>query len=351
MHSGNASSSTPRWKTYIAITILFASSFLVFYAHLDPADSGEPELPKSESPAPSIWGRKGVYLTSFFLTKEGNLDEIIDHLNKTQLDSVVINAKNMRGEVTYNTEVELAEKIGARLKRIDFGEIVKRLKEEGIYVIARLVVFYDPMLARYLKTGDPHWVSPSSETAVNYNLAIAKELIKKGIDEIQFDYIRYPDEGLGSNQDFEYRYRAINNFLQRAHEELSSQVNLSADVFGRTLWEWNRKKIDPIGQHLEAVSNYVDILSPMLYPSHFNQKFWNTPYQVVKKTLNIGKERKLKLRPFIQAFERSIPPQISLPEYINKQIDAVIDAGIKGFLVWNPRSDYSPLWQALRLRD
>ncbi len=345
MRSRKPSSSTSKWKTFSTATILFITSFLIFYAQLDPADSSQSEPPVP--PRPSVWGKKGMYLTSNFLAKKGSLEEIISHIKKTELNSVVINAKNMRGEVTYNTSVKLASKIGASAGRIDLTTIIKKLKKDGIYVIARLVVFYDPLLATYLKSGNPNWVLPSNQTAVRYNLDLAKELVNLGVEEIQFDYIRFPDEGLGSGGDFAHRYQSINSFLQQAQKELSAEVNISCDVFGRTLWEWNKKKIDPIGQNLEEFSQYVDILSPMLYPSHFNQRFWNDPYYIVNKTLNLGRERKLNLRPFIQGFDRSIPQGMGLPEYINAQINAVSDAEVGGYLIWNPRSDYSALWKAL----
>lgn len=291
-------------------------------------------------------------MTSFYLAKEGRIDEIIHRIRESGLNSVVVNVKNMRGEVTYDTQVSLANKIGANTKRINLNDTIGRFEAEGIYVIVRQVVFYDPKLAFYLKLFDPHWVPPSNDIAVSYNLAIAKELVLKGVDEIQFDYIRFPDkDGIDSNFGYHERYRAINSFLKKAYTALSSKVNISADVFGRTLWEWNKKKIDPIGQNLEDIAQWVDILSPMVYPSHFNRRFWSTPYQVVNKTLKIGRERKLSLRPFIQGFNRSIPDGMTLPEYINEQIDAVRDAGIGGFLVWNPRSDYSSLWEALKLRN
>lgn len=343
------SSSTPKWRTYFSFTILFLAVFLIFYWQIDPADSNH--SPPTAQNRPSVWGKKGIYLTSNFLAQEGNLKEILNHIKRTELNSVVINAKNMRGEVTYDTRVKLAAQIGAQVRRIDLKAIANKLEKEGIYVIARLVVFYDPLLAAYLKSGNPNWVLPSDQTAVAYNLELAKELVDLGVEEIQFDYIRFPDGGLGSDRDFGHRYQSINSFLQQAQKELSGEVNISCDVFGRTLWEWNKKKIDPIGQNLEEFSQYVDILSPMLYPSHFNRRFRDDPYHIVNKTLNLGKKRKLNLRPFIQGFDRSIPPGMSLPEYINAQINAVLNAGVDGFLIWNPRSDYSALWRTLDRRS
>lgn len=340
---------TSKWKTISIATILFITSLLIFYAQLDPANSIQSGPPVSSPP--SVGGKKGMYLTSNFLAKQGNFEKIINHIKKTELNSVVINAKNMRGEVTYDTGVKLASKIGATTGRIDLTTIIDKLKKDGIYVIARLVVFYDPLLATYLSSGNPDWVLPSNQTTVRYNLDLAKELVDLGAEEIQFDYIRFPDEGLGSGGDFAHRYQSINSFLQEAKKELAAEVNISCDVFGRTLWEWNKKKIDPIGQNLEEFSQYVDILSPMLYPSHFNQRFWDDPYHIVNKTLHLGKKRNLNLRPFIQGFDRSIPAGMTLPEYINAQIDAVSDADIDGYLVWNPGSDYSALWNALDKRN
>jgi len=259
---------------------------------------------------------------------------------------VVIDIKNNHGEVAYDTKVALAKAIEAKVPRLPLKELLAKLKSKGIYVIARQVVFYDPKLARYLKSRAAPWVLPTELRAVQYNLEIALEIADWGFDEIQFDYLRFPDGD--ELQRWEARYEAINGFLRQVHKRLSHKINISVDVFGRTLWDWNRKKIDPIGQSLENISLYVDLISPMVYPSHYeNEHFRNHPYETVKLGLENGLRRNLEMRPFLQAFALHIPKGMSLPQYIQEQIQAVKELGIEGYLFWNPSSDYTALWEAL----
>lgn len=291
--------------------------------------------------------RVGVYLTSFALTKEGPLAGVLAEAKKGKINAVVINVKNMHGEVTYASDVPLAREIGAAVGRIDPRALIARLHAAGIYVIARQVLFYDPKLAAHLGSSDP-WVRPDNPQAVEYNLAIASEVASFGFDELQFDYLRFPDgEGLGSG--YAARYAAVNHFLDAARDALAGRITISADLFGRVLWDWNKKKIDPIGQSLEDIAARVDFISPMLYPSHYNEPMYkDDPYRVVKEALTAGTARvSTPLRPFLQAFDRDVPPGMSLEEYIRAQIRAARESGSDGYLFWNPNCDYTALYRAL----
>ncbi len=292
-------------------------------------------------------GRIGVYLTSFALTKEGTLTGVLAEARKGKINAVVVNVKNMHGEVTYASNVPLARAIGAAVGRIDPRALIDRLHAAGIYVIARQVLFYDPKLAAHLGDSDP-WVRPDNPQAVEYNLAIAAEVAALGFDELQFDYLRFPDgEGLGTG--YADRYAAVNRFLDAAREELAGRIMISADLFGRVMWNWNKKKIDPIGQSLEEIAARVDFVSPMLYPSHYNEPMYkDDPYRVVKEAMTAGKARvTTPLRPFLQAFDRDIPSGMSLEEYIRAQIQAARESGADGYLFWNPSCDYTALYRAL----
>jgi hypothetical protein len=137
--------------------------------------------------------------------------------------------------------------------------------------------------------------------------------------------------------------------LQRARQLLSGRVVLSVDVFGRVLWEWNKKRIDPIGQSLEEIAAYVDLISPMLYPSHYKeQRYKDDPYVVVKEAMVSGKARvATPLRPFLQAFDQAIPSSLTLETYIQAQIQAAQDSGANGYLFWHPACDYTSLYMVL----
>ena len=266
------------------------------------------------------------------------------------VNAAVINIKNMHGEVTFNCSSTLAQEIGANTGRLDLSTLLPELSHNGLYLIARQVLFYDPKLARHLGHSES-WVSPMDQRVVDYNLEIAREAAELGFDEIQFDYVRFPDGG-ELLPVYEDRYTAISSFLQRARMLLSGKAVVSADVFGRTMWSWNTRKIDPIGQSLEEISTHVDFISPMLYPSHYNEeRYKNDPYLVVKDALTTGRTRiDTPFRPFLQAFDRAIPPTMTLEDYIKAQVSAAIDNGADGYLFWHPACDYASLYKALAER-
>ncbi|MGB2983037.1 MAG: putative glycoside hydrolase [Candidatus Bipolaricaulia bacterium] len=319
-----------------ALTIITAIAFFSAERTAPPASASNPGS-----------GRVGVYLTSHALAIPEVVRGFLEAREAGKLDALVINVKNMHGEVTYATEIPLARRIGAAAERIDFTLLLPELQRRGFYLIARQVVFFDPLLAAHLgRTED--WIPADDETATAYNLAIAEEVATFGFDEIQFDYIRFEDDGelLAA---YEERYEAVENFLAEASRRLAGRVALSADLFGRVLWPWNERRIDPIGQSLEGVCPHVDYVSPMLYPSHYvEETYQNDPYRVVMDALTGARERVVaRFRPFLQAFDMRLPTNMALETYIKEQIRAANDAGADGYLFWHPACDYTALYNVL----
>jgi hypothetical protein len=322
-----------------------ATFLLLLLIAINPSDPGAQGDP---SPADSLGhGRVGIYLTSHALTKRAVVEGFFVARDLGKIDTLVINVKNMHGELTYNSAVPLAAEINASTGRLDLRALVPVLRERGFYVIARQVLFYDPLLARYLgETSE--WIPVDHPVAVDYNLAIAEEVASLGFDELQFDYIRYADVGALESV-YAERYGAVDRFLEAARRRLAGQIALSADLFGRVLWPWNERRIDPIGQSLEDVSAYLDFLSPMLYPSHYaEQTYRDDPYLVVVEALRSGKARvPASFRPFLQAFDMALPPGMDLETYIREQIRAAEQAGADGYLFWHPACEYDALYRAL----
>lgn len=313
-----------------------------------PGVTASAEPPAEDGVQKDFHGKIGLHLSFYALSKLGFAEGIARKLVEFGLNAVVICVKDMHGTVGYNSQVPLAREIGAAVPYVKLPDIIEFFRSHGLYVIARQVLFYDPILAKHLGYPDGKWVYPSDSQAVEYNLAIAKELEGLGFDEIQFDYVRFPDDGEIGKQ-YPERYVAVNAFLERARKELS--VPLSIDLFGRVLWPWNKEKKDPIGQCLEEMAPYVDVISPMLYPSHYVEPALKAdPYRTVKLALQHGMSRvKKPFRPFLQAFDMDIPAGMTLPEYILAQVRAAEEMGADGYLFWNPRSDYADLWEAFRM--
>ncbi len=216
---------------------------------------------------------------------------MLELVGRTELNAVVIDVKGDRGLIPYRTEVPAALEAGAQGPVIikDFDAQLAALKAQGIYTIARIVVFKDNVLANHRKdlaiidtrTGRPWidneklaWVDPFREEVWNYVIAIAKEAAAKGFDEIQFDYVRFPTDGRLSAA----RYSRPNNsttrlptiaaFLAKARRELGpTGVFIAADLFGYTAFNTNDTDI---GQRIEELAPHLDYICPMVYPSGYH---------------------------------------------------------------------------------
>ncbi|MBS3735586.1 MAG: putative glycoside hydrolase [Candidatus Bipolaricaulota bacterium] len=291
---------------------------------------------------------KGVYLHSRSISGE-SAGDWAETLNAHGFNAAVIDVKNVHGEVTYPSEVELAHEIGATTGRLDIKNIISQLHREGIYVIARLTCFKDRLMAARC-CGGGEWANPEDKLAQEYNVRLAREVSTLGFDEIQLDYIRYPDGPGKIGGDYRARSEVISEFVKRVKRAIDPQVRLSADVYGRTIWNWNSKNTDPIGQNLDYLEDTLDVLSPMIYPSHYNNPdLVYNPNKLVDISLKTGKERlSTEIRPFIQGFERAIPQGMDLVSYIQEELKALESHKGTGFLVWNPSSNYESLWKAIQ---
>lgn len=311
----------------------------------------------------------GVYLSFYGIGSKLLRHKALDLIERTALNALVIDIKGDRGMIPYPSRIPLAQEIGAREVTTvrDMPAQLQELKAKGIYLIARIVVFKDDLLAKAkpelaVKKGGGRlfrdqeglsWVDPSRQEVWTYNLDIAEEAATMGFDEVQFDYVRFPDTtGLKfqveNNQ--ENRVAAISGFLAAAHERLIPyNVFLSADIFGYVAWNENDTFI---GQTLDAVAANVDYLCPMLYPSGFMYGIPNYrnpvehPYEIVNHTLAEAVKRSgispLRYRPWLQAFkDYAFDRRHFKAAEIKSQIKASEDVGVSGWLLWNPRNAYT----------
>jgi hypothetical protein len=202
---------------------------------------------------------KGIYVNRYSAGCR-KFTQLIDHLLEAGGNTIILDAKDMSGKLAYPSRVSLARQIGASTDPVieDPAKLLYYLRKKGLHITARIVLFYDPLLAakkpefalRNALTGDPllehgkiAWVDPSAAAVQNYNLDIAKELAQMGVDEIQFDYIRFPtmetNPSLASSNSGRQipRHQIITEFLAKARKELApTKVLLSIDVFAITAW-------------------------------------------------------------------------------------------------------------------
>ncbi len=316
---------------------------------------------------------KAAYLTYFGVGDRGIRNRVLDMTARTELNAVVIDVKGDRGWIVYRTEIPEALAAGAQGPATlrNFDALMADLKARGVYTIARIVAFKDNVLAHHrpdlavidTRTGQPWtdnerlaWVDPFREEVWSYNLAIAREAIRKGFDEVQFDYVRFPTDGrLGAARyskpnTRETRLPTIVAFLERARRELGPLgAFVAADVFGYTAFNENDTDI---GQRIEELVPHLDYVSPMVYPSGYHRGIpgyrnpVEHPYQVVFESVRLIRKRSthshVRVRPWLQDFrDYAYGRRLFGIAEIQAQMRAADDAGAVGWMLWNPRNDYT----------
>lgn len=312
---------------------------------------------------------KAVYSTAHYAQSDELWSELIDIADRTEINAIVLDLKDSTGRVFYDTKVPLAAEIGAKSPLYDIQERLAEMKQKNIYAIARIVVFEDPILAGARTELAIHdastgglwttwdglgWVNAHEPEVWQYNIDLAVEAAALGFDEIQLDYIRFPSDGMLENADYgpEYanqtRLEAITGFLTQMQAALKpTGALLAVDIFGITLLEDDDAGI---GQNYAAIAPLVDIVCPMIYPSHFYPGEFlldipnNHPYEVIMQSLQRGEllvpDGKHKLRPWLQDFSYGEGIEYGAPE-VAAQIQAAEDFGTSGWLIWAPDNVYS----------
>ena len=301
---------------------------------------------------------RGIYLNGYLFNNPSKRESIEKILTNTDVNTLVIDVKTDNGHILFDTEID--EVIYLNNERVKFTKNdLQELREiKDIYLVGRLVVFQDPLFAKvfpdeavfdsrlnkpYSQNGQ-FFLDPSSKKVQDYIINIAIESCRLGFDEIQYDYIRYPDSSskfmqFDTKNDFENRVNNINSFLSRSRQLLHSEgCLLSADTFGFIL---TNKQDGGIGQNLETIVENVDFISPMVYPSHYTNGSFGYqnpnkhPYEVITAALTDALDRgvdKDKIRPFLQGFWHS-------NEDIRNNIKAASDLEMD-WLIWNILSVY-----------
>ena len=335
--------------------------------------------------AAKIDGQKSLYVPAYQAHLPGGFEKFKKLILDNKLNSLVIDMKDDYGLMRFDAQDPLLTQKGVVSKyALDLDKFVKTFKEENIYLIARIVVFKDRNLSNYnngqyavwdkkynrqwqgisgtetLEDGttqtryyDEHWVDPFCPEVWEYNVAIAKELIARGFDEIQFDYIRFPTDGQNL-YNASYRWQtqgmdkegALRSFLSYARENIDAPIGI--DIYGANGWYRSGTRT---GQDVETLAQYVDVICPMFYPSHFEHKFMNyypneeRPYRIyyygTYRNTVIARDR-VVVRPWVQAFFLNVPydRQFYDKEYVLKEVFGVRDSVDRGYMFWNNVANY-----------
>jgi hypothetical protein len=291
----------------------------------------------------------------------------------TQLNSIVIDIKDYSGRIGYvvddpRFDDKTIDAMGSAQDRIpDIEHFIASLHARGIYVIGRVQSFNDPFAVTvhpqwYIRTasgaiwkdsGGANWINPADKAAWSYIADIAKQGYGVGFDEINFDYVRFPSDGVGTavfdTNASTTKADVITSFFSYLHSTLAPLgIPISADVFGQTT-------SDPgdmgIGQHFENVLPYFNFVDPMVYPSHYINGFdgyanpAEHPYAIVNYAMDHAVDRAVaassspaEIRPWLQAFDLGA---VYTPAFVQDQMQATENAGLSSWLLWNAGSVYS----------
>lgn len=341
---------------------------------------------------------KGIYITGWSAGSASRIDKLIDVIKRTEINAVVIDIKDYSGYVSYRTGIPEVAASGAEneLRIVQPNALIKKLHDNGIYVIARQTVFQDPILAKahpewalqnassgatWKDNKGLPWMDAAGKPTWDYNVAIAKDALARGFDEVNFDYIRFASDGDLGKIKYPFwdkkstRAAVIKSFFKYLRENLAGE-KISADLFGlATIDTWDDLGI---GQVIESAYEYFDYISPMVYPSHYAKGFSGFqnpathPYEVVKLSMDkaltrIAATNKIvigttvvgtttveqvqevpkfssKLRPWLQDFDLGATYDASM---VRAQIQATDDsllgtpAHYNGWLLWDPSNTYT----------
>lgn len=326
---------------------------------------------------------RGIFVTAHSAGGE-RFEKLVNMIDSTELNAMVIDFKEDLGHLTYIPPKD------SELAKLDIGEpliknprkILETMEEKEIYPIARVVVFKDSVLAEkrpdlsFVDGGDV-WKNGRGESFVNpflkevwdYNVQIAIEAAKLGFKEIQFDYVRFPEGfetrsetlkySMGEYEDskldpVQRRVAAVTDFVAYAREQLKPyDVEVSVDIFG---YSATLPEAPGIGQNFSKISENVDVISSMIYPSHWTSYFGIAkpdlePYKLVSEYAKVENKKLAELktppvsRPWLQDFTASYLGSGNYKNYgkaeVEAQIKALKDNGIEEYLLWNAGNTYS----------
>lgn len=312
---------------------------------------------------------RALYLSLYGVGHAAIRDAALQLIRKGGLNALVIDLKSERGLIAFPSAVLLVHEIGAdRIVTIrNPQEFIRNLHSRGIYAIARLVVFADDALATNrpdlaVKTAGGSvfrdrkglaWTDPFRPEVWKYDIAVAVEAARAGFDEIQFDYVRFPDtKNLRFARDSTQstRVQAIIGFLSAARQALLPyNIYIAVDVFGYVCWNLDDTGV---GQRLKDILPLIDYISPMLYPSGFQFGIPGYPDPVIhpQSVVRLSLDRALartqvsalRFRPWLQAFrDYAFDRRTFGAAEVRRQIGAAESFGSDGWMLWNPRNVYT----------
>ena len=333
-------------------------------------------IPQAKRTPPDVV--RGIYLTAYTAGSDARRTALFGLVDRTELNAIVIDIKNGKGEIAYDTNLLFARQHGLVSEApYDLRDILRDAHRRDIWTIARFPIFEDPALAKArpdlaLRTigggtwktrRGTAWVDPTNREVWQYVADLARDALSHGFDEVQFDYIRFPSDGALGDAVYANlpegteKYQLIAQFFRFLRSDLGDDAYLSVDLFGLTMDAASFPDSDlRIGQRLRDATPALNVISPMVYASHYHPGyagFTNPaayPGEVVAASLDAAttflKGDYGQIRPWLQDFDLGA---IYTPAMVRAQIDVVEERSADGWLLWNPSNVYSE--EALRPQE
>lgn len=317
---------------------------------------------------------RGIYLNAWASGSSRRLGELLDLARGTELNTFVLDMKDATGYVSYASGVPAVRESGAlgEIRIRDLPGLLERLRSEGVYPVARIVIVKDPLLIAHrpelavqdtaggvwVDSKELVWLNLYNEEVWAYHVDLAEELVRLGFPAIQWDYVRFPDAQVSDLERASFpgdtvgpRRDAVRRFLAYARQRLKAvdpEVEVTADVFGVTTAY--RRDVG-IGQVWESFIDQVDAALPMVYPSHYWEGSYGyarpnaRPYEILRESMEDAVRRSAAVEgagrviPWLQDFTLGAP-RYGAPE-VRAQIQGAYDAGVFEWILWNPGSRYT----------
>jgi len=359
----------PSFRGVVAVLVALAASGA---GHSDLAQVGEVARAR-----PALQQRpvvvRGLYVNRWAVLGQ-RMWELIAVAKRTEINALVLDVKDDRGYVLYRSSVPLAKEIGADstmpVSANRMRAILDTMRANGIFPIARIVVAKDPVLANAKrewsierrsdgkpwldKDGNP-WLDPHQRAVWTYAADLAAEAVALGFSEVQFDYVRFPDEPrlvretrfpLAKGRVRAMVIREQLGYLKGRVTQL--KVPMAIDVFGLTTTDSTDMGI---GQRWEQFADQADIVLPMTYPSHYARGTYGisnpnaSPYATIDHAMKDAKARNAKVTPAPEIVPWYQDFTMGAPRYgvtqVRAQIRAGYDNGVRSWILWNPGSKYT----------
>ncbi|UCG92371.1 MAG: hypothetical protein JSV97_01270 [candidate division WOR-3 bacterium] len=308
---------------------------------------------------------RGVYINPYQAGNKEYLNRVFAKADSGLINTIVVDFKSDYGFLAYASNVALAKKLWAIKRFIDIDNVIERAARHNVKLVARIVCFRDDYLSqdkKYAILDDSGeiwydnkgiaWTNPYQEKVGDYLIDITKELVERGITSVAYDYIRFPSDGevwrIRLTKVMGKRYEPIITFLKKVRNAVDVEIGVC--VFGFAVWQ----QLKAEGQDIEKMADYIDVLYPMLYPSHFGWNFkrevneyWRN-YWIYFDSVQEAFDKLpgyIKVVPFVQGFEFGADTFNS--DYVFSQIHGASAAHAHGFIVWHAGGDYTISWPAL----